>query len=200
MSCGSRQIKVGGGQVEAASCRYELVERLKNTTVEVLRCPRCGDVSIGWYMQPNTEDITNERKETTTQMAEQFPLKEWAETELWHVTSAAQNCRQNPGGYRDYVESIHLLQLIRMGEEPIVETGEGPVLVSKIAEPAAPPEVKEESEPPLEKSDVRAKLVEMKNNGLELKALWDAFGVTGLSGIDPKDYRKLLAKAEELLE
>ena len=141
MSCGSRPIKVGGGQAEAASCRFELHQRLKNTTVEVLRCPICGDVSIGWYMQPNTEDITNERKETTTQMAEQVPLKEWAETELWHVTSAAQDCRQNPGGYRDYVESIHLLQLIRMGEEPIVvETGESPDLVIRAPEPAAPPE------------------------------------------------------------
>jgi hypothetical protein len=36
----------------------ELEARLKNVTVEVLRDSETGEESIGWYMQENTEDIT----------------------------------------------------------------------------------------------------------------------------------------------
>lgn len=42
---------------------YELDQRLKNVTVEILR-DSAGDVSIGWYMQDNTEDITEENPMT----------------------------------------------------------------------------------------------------------------------------------------
>lgn len=58
MSCGDRRIKAGGGEIDVSSCAYELHQRLKNVTVEILRCPKCGRTSIGWYMQENTEDIT----------------------------------------------------------------------------------------------------------------------------------------------
>lgn len=29
--------------------------KLKNVTVQILRCKVCGEVSIGWYRQDNTE-------------------------------------------------------------------------------------------------------------------------------------------------
>lgn len=44
------------GVHEAEPHMYELAERHKNVTVEVLRCKHCGKVSIGWYRQDNTED------------------------------------------------------------------------------------------------------------------------------------------------
>ena len=30
-------------------------ERLKNVTIQILRCKNCGYVSIGWFKQDNTE-------------------------------------------------------------------------------------------------------------------------------------------------
>ena len=39
-------------------CVFELEQRLKNVTVEILTCPKCGKTSIGWYRQDNTEDVT----------------------------------------------------------------------------------------------------------------------------------------------
>ena len=39
---------------------YHLEQRLKNVTVEILKCDVCGKVSIGWYKQENTEDVTDE--------------------------------------------------------------------------------------------------------------------------------------------
>lgn len=38
-------------------CQYRLTEIHKNVTVEVLRCPNCGAVSIAWLPQEDTEDI-----------------------------------------------------------------------------------------------------------------------------------------------
>lgn len=35
----------------------KLSQRLKNVTVEILECPKCGETSVGWYRQPNTEEI-----------------------------------------------------------------------------------------------------------------------------------------------
>lgn len=45
---------------EAEPCMFELTQKLRNVTVEILTCPKCGNVSIGWYMQEDTEDITEE--------------------------------------------------------------------------------------------------------------------------------------------
>jgi hypothetical protein len=48
------------GVHELDPCRYVLTERHINVTVEVLTCPVCGSVSIGWIPQENTEDIIME--------------------------------------------------------------------------------------------------------------------------------------------
>lgn len=37
--------------------KFEEVGVYKNVTVQVLRCPHCGEVSIGWIRQPNTETL-----------------------------------------------------------------------------------------------------------------------------------------------
>lgn len=34
---------------------FGLVGKFRNVTVEILRCKRCGEESIGWYRQENTE-------------------------------------------------------------------------------------------------------------------------------------------------
>ena len=39
-------------------CEYELTERHRNVTVEVLRCRKCGHVEISWLRQDNTIDET----------------------------------------------------------------------------------------------------------------------------------------------
>ena len=43
---------------ELDACLFQLKQKLRNVTIEILECPVCGDVSIGWYRQENTEDIT----------------------------------------------------------------------------------------------------------------------------------------------
>ena len=48
------------GVHELSPHKYELTEKYKNVTVEVLTCKDCGDVSIAWYRQDNTEDVTDE--------------------------------------------------------------------------------------------------------------------------------------------
>jgi hypothetical protein len=34
-----------------------LEKKFKNVTVEILKCEVCGEVSIGWYRQDNTEEV-----------------------------------------------------------------------------------------------------------------------------------------------
>ena len=41
---------------ELDPCRYEVIERHRNVTVEVLRCKVCGHIEKTWYRQENTED------------------------------------------------------------------------------------------------------------------------------------------------
>ena len=48
------------GVHELSPHKYQLEQRLENVTVEILRCEECGKVSIGWYRQGNTRDVTNE--------------------------------------------------------------------------------------------------------------------------------------------
>lgn len=36
---------------------FVLEEKLKNVTIEILRCRKCGAFSIGWYRQEDTEEI-----------------------------------------------------------------------------------------------------------------------------------------------
>lgn len=42
---------------ELSTHKYKLDKRLKNVTIEILRCERCGEVSIGWYRQDDTEEV-----------------------------------------------------------------------------------------------------------------------------------------------
>ena len=37
--------------------QFEEVGVYKNVTVQVLRCPHCGEVSIGWMKQPDTKVV-----------------------------------------------------------------------------------------------------------------------------------------------
>lgn len=146
-------------------------------------------------------------------MSEKLDLREWVEQEIPLMKETAEARRGDPTAYKAAVESILTLQHIRHtaiydAREAMLDPLGNPIVspdepASKPEDdapdaPDAPVEVAPEPEPPLEKSDVRAKLVELKNAGLNLKELWDKFGVTGLSGVDPKDYRKLLKTAEEL--
>lgn len=45
-----------GWKNELDPCRYEVIEKHRNVTVEVLRCKKCGHVEIAWTRQENTED------------------------------------------------------------------------------------------------------------------------------------------------
>lgn len=60
-SDGSVDIRIGDTSIDP--CRYKLTEIHKNVTVEILECPVCGHVSIGWKRQDNTEDIILEENE-----------------------------------------------------------------------------------------------------------------------------------------
>lgn len=40
---------------ELDPCFYEVAERHRNVTVEVLKCKRCGHTEISWYRQDDTE-------------------------------------------------------------------------------------------------------------------------------------------------
>ena len=42
------------GVNELDPCEYEEVERYRNVTVSILRCKKCGHISIGWERQENT--------------------------------------------------------------------------------------------------------------------------------------------------
>lgn len=37
--------------------KFEEVGVYKNVTVQILRCPHCGEISVGWMKQPNTEVV-----------------------------------------------------------------------------------------------------------------------------------------------
>lgn len=44
------------GVDELDPCMYETVQKLRNVTVEILRCKKCGQIEISWYRQDNTEE------------------------------------------------------------------------------------------------------------------------------------------------
>lgn len=52
---GGVSVHIGDKPLEP--CQFKLHEIHKNVTVEILRCPKCGELSIGWKRQDNTEDI-----------------------------------------------------------------------------------------------------------------------------------------------
>lgn len=45
------------GAYEIDPCEFEEVERHANVTVSILRCPKCGKISIGWLRQEDTIDL-----------------------------------------------------------------------------------------------------------------------------------------------
>lgn len=51
----SFDFNIGGVQVDP--CSFEEVETLKNVTVQILRCRKCGKVTVGWMRQDNTEEV-----------------------------------------------------------------------------------------------------------------------------------------------
>lgn len=48
------------GEDELDPCRYELIEKHENVTVEILRCKKCGHVEILWHRQEDTTDEEGE--------------------------------------------------------------------------------------------------------------------------------------------
>lgn len=38
-------------------CRYEVIEKYANVTVEISRCMKCGSVDITWYRQEDTVEL-----------------------------------------------------------------------------------------------------------------------------------------------
>lgn len=49
-------IEITAYGVPVDPCTYEVIEKYKNVTVEVLRCTKCGHIELNWYMQDNTEE------------------------------------------------------------------------------------------------------------------------------------------------
>ena len=47
------------GVHELSPHAYKLTQKLRNVTVEVLTCETCGDVSVAWYRQDDTEEAMN---------------------------------------------------------------------------------------------------------------------------------------------
>ena len=45
---------------ELSPHHFQKVQTLKNVTVEILQCKVCGKVSIGWYAQDNTQEVSLE--------------------------------------------------------------------------------------------------------------------------------------------
>lgn len=58
---GVASVRIGNAELDP--CQYQVAEIHKNVTVEVLKCPKCGAVEIGWYRQENTEDILMEESD-----------------------------------------------------------------------------------------------------------------------------------------
>ena len=47
------------GLHELSPHTYKLTQKLRNVTVEILTCETCGDVSIAWCRQDDTEEVTD---------------------------------------------------------------------------------------------------------------------------------------------
>ena len=54
--CSSDIIIKPDGIHELSPHAFRVTEKLKNVTVEILEC-ECGEISIGWYRQEDTEVI-----------------------------------------------------------------------------------------------------------------------------------------------
>ncbi len=42
---------------------FEEIGVYKNVTVQILRCPHCGEISVGWIRQPDTEIVYEKEEE-----------------------------------------------------------------------------------------------------------------------------------------
>lgn len=42
---------------ELDPCVYQVVEKYKNVTVEIVKCKNCGHTEVNWYRQDDTEEI-----------------------------------------------------------------------------------------------------------------------------------------------
>ena len=51
---GNTVIVLPDGVNELDPCEYEEIERYRNVTVSILRCKKCGHISIGWERQEDT--------------------------------------------------------------------------------------------------------------------------------------------------
>lgn len=45
------------GENELDACEYVEISRLKNVTISILKCRRCGRISVGWMRQEDTEEV-----------------------------------------------------------------------------------------------------------------------------------------------
>lgn len=43
--------------------RFEEIGVYKNVTVQILRCPHCGEISVGWIRQPDTKIVYEKEEE-----------------------------------------------------------------------------------------------------------------------------------------
>ena len=48
------------GEHELDPCQYKEILRLRNVTISILKCEKCGNISIGWMRQENTEEVEDE--------------------------------------------------------------------------------------------------------------------------------------------
>ena len=48
------------GKHELDPCIYREILRLRNVTVQILKCEKCGHITVGWFRQENTEDVTDD--------------------------------------------------------------------------------------------------------------------------------------------
>ena len=46
-------------------CVYEVVQKIKNVTVIVYKCVRCGHIEICWERQADTEEISTNDEEAS---------------------------------------------------------------------------------------------------------------------------------------
>ena len=59
MCCANNGITIKPDSIhELSPHHFQKVQTLKNVTVEILQCKVCGKVSIGWYAQDNTQEVS----------------------------------------------------------------------------------------------------------------------------------------------
>ncbi len=54
------------GEHELDPCIYEDVQIFKNVTVIISRCIRCGNISMGWQFQKNSEVVLDKLDDFST--------------------------------------------------------------------------------------------------------------------------------------